>query len=82
MTPLDQGYTATLQQYQNALLGPHFGAAGEQSAIGMLYQTFRAQAAILAYMDIFSLCAIMAFCAVPVAFFLSSRKGGAPGAAG
>jgi hypothetical protein len=24
----------------------------------------------------------MAFCAVPVAFFLSSRKGGAPGAAG
>jgi MFS transporter, DHA2 family, multidrug resistance protein len=82
MTPLDQGYTATLQQYQNALLGPHFGAAGGQSAIGMLYQTFRAQAAILAYMDIFSLCAIMAFCAVPVAFFLSSRKGGAPGAAG
>jgi DHA2 family multidrug resistance protein len=82
MTPLDQGYTTTLQQFQNALQAqPHFGTQGGQSAIGMLYQTFRAQASILAYMDIFELCAIMAFCAVPIAFFLSSRKGGSPGAA-
>jgi MFS transporter, DHA2 family, multidrug resistance protein len=83
MTPLDQGYTTTLQQFQNAFQTQgHFGAAGGQSAVGMLYQTFRTQATILAYMDIFSFCAIMAFCAVPVAFFLSSRKGGTPGAAG
>ena len=36
------------------------------------------QAAILAYTDVFAIGGIMAFCVVPIAFFLTSRTGGEP----
>ena len=49
------------------------GQAATQAA-GIIYQTFRTQGAILAYMDIFAACSIMAFCVVPVALLLGSEK--------
>ena len=49
------------------------GLAVTQAA-GMIYQTFRSQAAILAYMDIFAVCSILAFCVVPVTLLLGSEK--------
>ncbi|MDB5411212.1 MAG: EmrB/QacA family drug resistance transporter, partial [Rhodospirillales bacterium] len=73
-TPLDLGFTLTLQQYQQALMTQgHIAAASGQTAAGLLYQTFRQQASILAYTDIFAACAILAFCAVPVALLLARR---------
>jgi DHA2 family multidrug resistance protein len=83
MTPLDQGFTATLQQYQQAVLsqGVHAADTTAQTALGLVYQAFRGQAAILAYTDIFALCGIMAFCAVPIALFLCNHRTGGAGAA-
>jgi DHA2 family multidrug resistance protein len=75
MTPLDRGYMVTLQQYQHALVahGGHAAAAIGRTALGQLYRAFQTQAQILAYTDIFVLAGILAFCAVPIAFFLTSR---------
>jgi DHA2 family multidrug resistance protein len=83
MTPLDQGFAITLQQYQQALLAQgHAASTIAQSALGQMYQAFRTQASVLAYMDIFGICAIMAFGVVPLAFLLSSKTGGGAHAAG
>jgi DHA2 family multidrug resistance protein len=78
MTPLDQGYAASLHQYQQAILGLGGRAISgiEQTATGLIYQAFRSQAAILAYIDVFTLCGIAAFCAAPMALFLASHTGG------
>lgn len=77
LTPLDQGYQATLQQYQEALIRMgHPVATVAETATGLIYQALRQQAMVLAYMDIFAFCAIMAFAAVPIALLLSSKKGG------
>jgi DHA2 family multidrug resistance protein len=82
-TPLDLGFVSTLQQYQQSLLAQgHAGATTGSTALGLLYQTFRGQAAILAYTDIFAFCGIMAFGVAPFAFLLCNQKGGGGGAAG
>ena len=80
LTPLDQGYTATLQQYEQALIaqGGHAASTVAQTAMGLIYKSFQMQAAILAYTDVFAIGGIVAFCVVPVAFFLTSRTGGRP----
>jgi DHA2 family multidrug resistance protein len=77
LTPLDQGYMTTLQQYQQALVtqGGHATSTIVQTASGLIYQTFQSQAAILAYTDIFAIGGILAFCVVPIALFLT-RTGG------
>ena len=74
-TPLDRGYMVTLHQYQHALAaqGGHLGGPPGQTALGLLYQAFQSQAQILAYADIFALAGILALCAVPITFFLTSR---------
>ena len=83
MTPLDQGYTTTLQQYQQALIAQGGRAANtiEQTATGLVYQAFQGQVAIRAYTDIFAIAGIMAFCVVPIAFFLTSHTGAEASAA-
>jgi DHA2 family multidrug resistance protein len=74
-TPLDLGFVTTLQQYQQALLAQgHSAASSGQTALGLLYRGFRQQASVLAYTDIFAVCAILAFCAVPVALLLARRN--------
>ena len=83
VSPLDQGFAYTLQQYQDALrnMGRAAGTTG-QAALGVLYQVYRGQAAVLAFMDIFAFCAVMAFAMVPMALLLSNKKGGGgPGGA-
>jgi MFS transporter, DHA2 family, multidrug resistance protein len=58
-------------------------AAGDatQTALGRTYQTLIAQAGLLAYMDVFLYCALLAFLFVPFTFLFSPVKkaGGAPG---
>ncbi len=77
MTPLSQGFVATRQQYEAGLLSMGRVASSlENTATGRIYQTFRDQASVLAYADLFTYCAIGAFCVVPLAFLLSRTKGG------
>jgi MFS transporter, DHA2 family, multidrug resistance protein len=45
-------------------------------AVGQAYQAFRAQAAVLAYSDVFLLAGVVAFTVVPFCFLLSGTKGG------
>ncbi len=79
LTPLDQGYTNTLSGVEKGLAA--VGNPPGHSALGTLYQMLHQQASILAYMDIFGYCAVLAFLVVPLTFFLSNRKGGGGAAA-
>jgi DHA2 family multidrug resistance protein len=80
MTPLNQPYVALTQQYQAALLSMgHAASTTQATATGLIYQTFRTQASVLAYAQVFELCAVAAFCIVPLALLFSNYKPG-PGA--
>ena len=49
----------------------------EHTAIGLIYQTFRQQASVLAYSDVFMICAVAAFSIVPFTFLFSNYRPGA-----
>jgi MFS transporter, DHA2 family, multidrug resistance protein len=47
----------------------------------LVYTTLQTQASVLAYMDVFALCAILAFCVVPLTLLFKTPKiSGAPAA--
>jgi DHA2 family multidrug resistance protein len=48
-----------------------------QRSIGLVYTTLQTQASVLAYMDVFAVCAILAFCVVPLTFLFTPSKSGA-----
>jgi DHA2 family multidrug resistance protein len=78
----DSIFRHSLSQLAHAIQG--LGAAAgvaTQTALGRTYQTLIAQAGLLAYMDVFLYCAILAFAFVPFTFLFSPVKkaGGAPG---
>jgi DHA2 family multidrug resistance protein len=80
MTPLNQPYNTLVQQYRATLLSMgHAASTTQATATGLIYQTFRTQASILAYSQVFELCAVAAFCIVPLALMFSNYKPG-PGA--
>ena len=81
LNPFNPNYQQLLQQNAHTLLG--MGRAAETTmtvANGMIYQTLRTQAQVLAYSDVFMFCAIGAFCVVPFTFLFSGVKkaGAAP----
>jgi len=79
-SPLDRGYTMTMNQLQGDFLAQGNPAAGTaQQVTNWLYQQLHAQAAILAYSDVFMITAIMAFMIVPFCFLMSSKTGGGGG---
>jgi MFS transporter, DHA2 family, multidrug resistance protein len=81
LTPFDQGYLDTLSRYTHALqdMG-RTAASAEQAAMGLMNQILTQQAAVLAYMDVFALSAIGAFCAIPLTFlFRANLPGGRRG---
>jgi hypothetical protein len=45
------------------------------TALGLVYQQLRSQAAILGNADVFLGCALLAFIGIPLAFLLSGGKG-------
>jgi DHA2 family multidrug resistance protein len=78
MTPLNQPYNTLIQQDRAALLSMgHAAATTESTARGLIYQTFHTQASVLAYSDVFNICAIAAFAIVPFTFLFSNYKPGA-----
>ncbi|HVJ51780.1 MAG TPA: DHA2 family efflux MFS transporter permease subunit [Aliidongia sp.] len=78
MTPLDPGYASLLAQVKQGIAA--YGQGGSGSAMGMIYQTFRMQGAVLAYADIFTFCAVLAFLVMPLTLLFSGvKKGGGGG---
>ncbi len=75
MTPLNQPYAELIASYERTLLslGRAAGAVHD-IAVGRAYQTFRLQAVIMAYSDIFLYCAIASFLLVPLCFLVSPKK--------
>lgn len=75
MGPTDPGYLSTLERTTTAIKS--YGlAAGDatQSAVGYVYQNLIAQAGLLAYMDVFFYCSLIAFAFVPFTFLFSNAK--------
>ncbi len=82
LSPLNQPYATLLAQTERTLRDRQFPAAAlHGTATGLIDATLTAQASILAYIDVFTATATLAFCMVPLAFLFSSgraAKGGAP----
>jgi DHA2 family multidrug resistance protein len=75
LTPFNEPYTHLLQQDQAALLSMgHAPDTTQATAVGLVYQTLRTQASVLAYSDVFWYCAIASFMVVPFTFLLSNYK--------
>ncbi len=77
----DSIFRSSLAQLTHAIqsLGAATGNAA-QTALGRAYQTLIAQAGLLAYMDVFLYCALLAFAFVPFTFLFSPVKKGGWGA--
>ena len=58
----------------------HAPADAATTAMGLIYQTLRTQAPVLAYADVFWFCAILAFAVAPFALLFTQHQGQAPGA--
>ncbi len=78
LSPLNQPYNALVQQNEAALRSMgHAAGTTHSTAVGMVYQTLRTQASVLAYTDIFNICAVASFLIVPMTFLFSNYKPGA-----
>lgn len=81
-SPLHQPFNELLQHTQQTLIATgHPAATARDTALGLVYRTFGQQAAVLAYTDVFRLCAVAAFCIVPVTFLFSRYRPKAGGPA-
>jgi DHA2 family multidrug resistance protein len=78
LTPFDQNYQLLLQRNAQAIAN-----AGHPPGVtpsGLVFQTLHTQAAVLAYSDLFMICAVLAFAIAPFALLFSAKKasGGLP----
>jgi len=81
MTPSNPAYNTLLQHNRAAVIAMgQAPATATGTATGLIYQTFLKQAEVLAYSDVFRICAVAAFCLVPVAMMFTNYKP-RPGAA-
>ena len=79
--PLNPGYQQTLAQIMQSLRNQGWDPSQvAATARGIINQTLNNQASILAYTDVFAICAILAFCVVPVCFLFRGSKAGGGGA--
>ncbi len=77
LSPLNQPYVELLHRNTQALIAQGDSAASAgTAAVGLIYQTLRTQASVLAYSDIFMYTAILAFAAAPFALLFTGSKGG------
>jgi len=83
LSPFDQAFNNHLADITRALVASGVAPSTlQQTALGRVQETLLAQSAVLAYIDVFALCAMLAFAAIPFAFLFSPAKaaGGGPGA--
>ena len=82
LAPTDPGYVDTLARTVAAVKAYGLSAGdATQSALGKIYQTLTAQAGLLAYMDVFFYCALIAFAFVPFTLLFSPVKASGGGGA-
>ncbi|WP_244395863.1 DHA2 family efflux MFS transporter permease subunit [Beijerinckia indica] len=80
MTPFYQPFNDLVAQYERTLISMgHAAGAVHDIALGRVYQTFRTQAQVLAYSDVFLYIAVIAFAVIPFCFLFSNAKGGGGG---
>jgi len=80
LNPFYQPYNELVDQNEKGLMG--LGVPpGElhHRAVGMVYQTLHTQASLLAYTDVFAICAVLAFCVAPLTLLFDGSKGGGGG---
>ena len=82
LSPLSRQYNQLVDQQAHTMLSQGFPpGVVHQRSIGLVYTTLQTQASVLAYMDVFAMCAILAFCVVPLTLlFKTSKSGGTPAA--
>ncbi len=81
MTPLANGYNNLIQQSEAALLSLGRAPATLNSqAVSHTFQTYRMQAQVLAYSNVFLYTSVLAFLVVPFCFFISKKKASGGGA--
>jgi len=74
-TPFSQPFADTLSVTTRIIEGTGVPAGvAHQTALGHLYRQLIGQSQILAYMDVFSLCALLSFCIAPLALLLYPVK--------
>jgi DHA2 family multidrug resistance protein len=75
MTPLDKPYADLLARATHAMIDMgHSAASAPAAAMGMINEMLNKQAAVMAYSDVFQLCAAIAFVAVPFTFLFRPSK--------
>ncbi|TWB09692.1 DHA2 family multidrug resistance protein [Nitrospirillum amazonense] len=75
LSDLNMGYQMTKQAWMDGLAGHGLTPSQmDSSALGGIYRTLVRQAAILGYVDVFRISGVVAFCVVPLAFFMKSTK--------
>ncbi len=80
LTPFDQPYLDLVARNKQALLGlGHAPDQAGQTAVNMVFTTLRNQASILAYADVFLICAVVAFATIPLALLFSGVRPGGGG---
>jgi DHA2 family multidrug resistance protein len=80
-TPFHEPFNQLTVTYKNALIAMgHAAGAAHDVAVGKVYQSFRAQAAVMGYSDVFLFTSLVAFAVVPFCVFLTNKKAaGSPG---
>jgi DHA2 family multidrug resistance protein len=82
LSPFSSAYQQTLQQIETELHNLGYAATATRGlALGIMNRTLGEQASLLAYMDVFQLSAVIAFCIVPLCFLFRPGKVGGAGAA-
>jgi DHA2 family multidrug resistance protein len=77
LTPFDQSYRDLLAHTTQAVIGlGETATAANHSAMGLINAMLNKQAAVLAYIDVFEVCAVVAFVAVPLTFLYRPSKAG------
>ena len=74
LNPLNPSYVEGMKQIAGAIGGASTGDP-DQSQLAQLYQMVTNQAAMLSYLDVFHMLAIVMFCMVPLAFLLKPVRG-------
>jgi DHA2 family multidrug resistance protein len=79
-SPFHQPFNELIARYARGLEAMGYTASSAHDiALGMAYQAFRTQVAVLAYSDVFVVAGVVAFAVIPFCFLLSGMKGGGSG---
>jgi MFS transporter, DHA2 family, multidrug resistance protein len=83
LSPFDQPYLDALARNSAVLQARGVPATSlADTANGLIYQGLILQSTVQAYLDVFVICAVLAFCIVPLTFLFSPSKAGGRAPAG